>query len=106
LFCALEGRKTWTIKVNVPTKSKLPTTRTTAAPADFRRRYDELERRREQLMARLQLIGEFGTKHAAYGNARALLGRSFRKASVAQRLAVLESASWLIDLLEKLPAVL
>ncbi len=69
-------------------------------------RYDQIELRREKLVERLHLLREFGAKHSAYGNAEILLSRTFRKAKLTQRVAILDAATWLIELIEKLPVVL
>jgi hypothetical protein len=68
----------------------------------FRQRYDTLEARRAQLVARLQDLGGKAQLHPGYKRALTLLNDTFRKSKLAQRLAVLEAATWLIDLLEKL----
>jgi hypothetical protein len=78
-----------------PTKS--PTVRGT-----FRQRYDELETRRTELVERLRALGEAAKKHPGYNRALKLLNDTFRKSKLAQRLAVLQAAAWLIDILEKL----
>lgn len=79
-------------------------TTTAAAPSgDFRKRYDAVEARREKLMARLRLLGANTQAQAGYKRAVTLLNDRFRKSKLAQRAAVLESAAWLIDLLERLP---
>jgi hypothetical protein len=75
------------------------------ASGEFRRRYNNLESQREVLMNRLRLLGRFNAKHPAYANAQALLTRTFRGASVTQRVAILNAASWLLDVLEKLTTV-
>jgi hypothetical protein len=72
-------------------------------PADFRQRYDALEARRNQLMARLRTLGARSQGHPGYKRVITLLNDTFRKAKLAQRAAVLESAAWLIDILERLP---
>jgi len=77
-----------------PPKSK-------ARTASFRSRYDELEARRNDLMARLAALGEKAGPHPAHGRARTLLGTTFRKASLAQRAAILEAADWLITVLDR-----
>jgi hypothetical protein len=74
------------------------------ARASFRRRYDELEARRVALIERLSALGEASRRHPAYRRARTLLNETFRKETLAQRLAVLQAAAWLIDVLEKLSA--
>jgi len=75
------------------------------ARANFRRRYDELEAHRAALVARLAGLGEAAQHHPAYRRARTLLNETFRKEKLAQRLAVLQAAAWLIDVLEKLHGV-
>lgn len=72
---------------------------------DFRRRYDELEAKRAQLMARLRALSELTQAHPGYNRALKLLNDTFRKSKLAQRLAVLEAAAWLIDLLERVTTV-
>ena len=68
---------------------------------NFRQRYDALEQRREELIARLAALGEKAQANPAHGRARTLLNQTFRKASLAQRAAVLEAADWLIAVLDK-----
>jgi hypothetical protein len=70
--------------------------------AGFRERYDELEARRATLVARLSSLGEAGHQHPGYKRALKLLNDTFRKSKLAQRLAILQAAAWLIDILEKL----
>jgi len=72
-----------------------------ARAASFRSRFDELEARRNELMARLAALSERAGPHPAHGRARTLLGTTFRRASLAQRAAVLEAAEWLISLLDR-----
>ncbi len=54
------------------------------------------------LVARLAALGEAARDHNGYRHALKLLNDTFRKSSLAQRLAVLQAAAWLIDILEKL----
>ena len=68
----------------------------------FRQRYDELENRRTELVARLRTLGDGAQRHPGYKRALKLLNDTFRKSKLAQRLAVLQAAAWLIDILEKL----
>lgn len=72
----------------------------------FRQRYDELESRREALVTRLRGLGGSAAQHPGYKRALKLLNDTFRKSKLAQRLAVLEAAAWLIDILEKLSTTL
>jgi predicted RNA polymerase sigma factor len=71
-------------------------------PRSFRQRYDELEARRVELISRLQGLGARAQAHPAYKRALKLLNDTFRKSKLAQRLAVLQAAAWLIDILERL----
>lgn len=82
----------------------LNSTAASAPRGDFRQRYEVVEARREQLMARLRILGTRSQGHPGYKRAITLLNDTFRKAKLAQRAAVLESAAWLIDILERLPA--
>jgi hypothetical protein len=72
------------------------------ARASFRRRYDDLEVHRAALVARLGALGDASRRHPGYRRALTLLNATFRKEKLAQRLAVLQAAAWLIDILEKL----
>jgi len=67
----------------------------------FRQRYDQLEARRAELMARLGTLGENGRRHPGYNRALKLLCHTFRRSKLPQRLAVLQAAGWLIDVLEQ-----
>jgi hypothetical protein len=71
-----------------------------APKPSFRARYDELERRRMALLQRLGALGEKAHAHPGHARALALLNRSFRKAKLAQRAAVLQAAGWLIDMID------
>ena len=82
-----------------------PTTKPSRPRAGFRARYDELEAYRLALVARLTSLGEAGQRHPGYKRALKLLNDTFRKAKLAQRLAVLQAAAWLIDVLEKLTTI-
>ena len=72
----------------------------------FRQRYDELENRRTELSVRLQSLGESARKHPGYKRALTLLNEIYRREKLPQRVAVLQSAAWLIDILEKLASSL
>lgn len=78
----------------------------TAKHPSFRQRYDELEARRAALCARLSALGHKVEEHPAYKGALKLLNTAYRKEKLAQRLAVLQSAAWLIDILEKISITL
>jgi hypothetical protein len=68
----------------------------------FKQRYDEAERRRAAIMQRLGSLNETARAHPAYRRASTLLNQTFRKVAVGQRLATLQAAEWLIDVLENL----
>jgi hypothetical protein len=67
----------------------------------FRARYDALEQRRADLIARLGALGERARANPAHARARKLLNETFRGASLVQRAAILEAAAWLITLLDR-----
>lgn len=69
---------------------------------NFSRRYDDIEIRRDKLIARLRALGGAAQAHPGYKRAQTLLNATFRKAKLAQRLAVLEAAAWLIDIVERI----
>ena len=73
--------------------------------ASFRTRYDALEKRRDELVARLAALGEKASPHPALGRARTLLNTTFRKASLVQRAAILEAADWLITIIDRSQAM-
>jgi hypothetical protein len=75
--------------------------RTPGTTKNFRQRYDALEQRREELIARLTALGARARDNPGYGRARTLLNQTFRKSSLVQRAAVLEAAAWLIGLLDR-----
>ena len=72
------------------------------ARGTFHQHYDELEARRTALVARLHRLSENGQQHPGYKRALKLLNDTYRKSKLAQRLAVLQAAAWLIDVLEQL----
>lgn len=76
------------------------------ARAGFRERYDEIEARRAALVARLTSLGEAAQRHPAYQRAMTLLNATFRRSKLAQRLAILQAAAWLIDILEQLTSII
>lgn len=78
-----------------------------AAPrGNFRRRYDDIENKRAELVARLRGLGDTARAHPGYNRAFKLLNDTFRKSRLAQRLAVLQAATWLIDIVERTTTVL
>jgi hypothetical protein len=86
-----------------------PRTRANGSPPareTFRQRYDGLEAQRDVLVARLRWLGGTAQIHPGYKRALKLLNDTFRKSKLAQRLAVLQAAAWLIDLLERITAVI
>jgi hypothetical protein len=60
----------------------------------FRERYEEAERRRAAILQRLGGLDNKARSHPAYRRAMTLLNQTFRKASVAQRIATLQAAEY------------
>jgi hypothetical protein len=86
----------------LPTPASKPPGTKPSAPRNFRARYDDLEAKRAALVARLEMIGGKTNKHPGYRRALTLLNDTFRRSKLAQRLAVLQAASFLIDVLERI----
>lgn len=92
----------------------MPHRRTPASPPppspppreDFRRRYDDIETRRAELIARLHKLSDAAQSHPGHKRALKLLNDTFRRTKLAQRLSVLQAAAWLIDILERLTMTL
>jgi hypothetical protein len=85
-------------------QSNIPHAKISPQPrASFRQRYDDLETHRAALVLRLTTLGQRSYEHPGYKRAMKLLNDTFRKSKLAQRLAVLQAAAWLIDILERLP---
>jgi hypothetical protein len=76
-----------------------------ASRVGFRERYDEIEARRAALVTRLTSLSEAGRRHPGYRRAFTLLNATFRRSKLAQRLAILQAAAWLIAILEKLTTI-
>jgi hypothetical protein len=55
---------------------------------------------------RLHRLGDAARQHAAYKRALKLLNEIYRKEKLGRRLAVLQAAGWLVDLLENLTITL
>ena len=70
--------------------------------ASFKQRYDEMERHRAGLIKRLSGLRGTSRNHPAYKRALKLANEVFRKSSLAKRYAVLQAATWLTDILERL----
>ena len=64
---------------------------------------DELEARRDLLLERLERLGAHAKAQRGYSSARSLLGTTYRRANVVARVAVLETAQFMISVLEMLP---
>jgi hypothetical protein len=73
---------------------------------NFRQRYADVEARRAELIARLRKLSTGAQAHPGYKRALTLLNDTFRKSRLAQRLAVLQAAAWLIDILERLTSAI
>lgn len=64
---------------------------------------DSLEIDREALLSRLNNLDPRAKSLPGYRTAISLLNSKFRKASLTARVAVLQSAAFMIEVLEKLP---
>lgn len=62
-----------------------------------------MELERSALLDRLQNLDPRAKSQPGYRTALSLLNSKFRKASISARLAVLQSAAFMIEVLEKLP---
>jgi hypothetical protein len=88
-----------------PTSEKPRRLRPAQLAGNFSKRFDEIEQKRAALIARLTAMGDKATAHPSHKRARTLLNASFRRASLVQRIAILEAADWLIGLIEMSPMV-
>jgi hypothetical protein len=64
---------------------------------------DDMEDNRSKLLRRLQNLDPRVKDKPGYRTALSLLNSKFRKASLGARMAVLQSATFMIEVLEKLP---
>ena len=65
--------------------------------------YSHLEAQREALLKRLESLSPKLRANRGYASARSLLGSSYMRANLTARLAVLETAQFMISVLEMLP---
>jgi len=87
----------------MPNRKSSPSSASAPAARDnFRQRYDDVEKQRDALLARLNRLSTVAQAHPGHKRALKLLNDSFRKAKLSQRLPVLHAAAWLIEVLERL----
>jgi len=67
--------------------------------------YSNLEAQREALLKRLESLSPKLRSNRGYASARSLLGASYMRASLTARLAVLQTAQFMISVLEMLPPI-
>lgn len=67
--------------------------------------YSNLESQREALLKRLESLSPKLRSNRGYASARSLLGTSYMRANLAARLAVLQTAQFMISVLEMLPPI-
>lgn len=67
--------------------------------------HDSLEARREALLKRLDMLDASAKSSRGYRSTLTLLNAKYRKASLAARLGILQSAAFMIEILEMLPFV-
>ena len=65
--------------------------------------YSSLEAQREALLKRLESLPPRLRSTRGYANARVLLGASYMRATITARMAVLQTAQFMISVLEMLP---
>lgn len=65
--------------------------------------HEELEAKRNLLLERLERLGAHAKAQRGYSSARSLLGTTYRRASLVARVAVLQTAQFMVYVLEKLP---
>ena len=65
--------------------------------------HGELEAKRDLLLKRLERLGGRAKAQRGYASVRSLLGTTYRRANLAARVAVLETAHFMVSVLEMLP---
>ncbi len=65
--------------------------------------YSHLEAEREALLKRLESLSPKLRANRGYASARVLLGSSYMRANLKARMAVLQTAQFMISVLEMLP---
>lgn len=75
------------------------------SPRAFDLSHDSLEARRDSLLQRLDRLGETAKSSRGYRSTLTLLNAKYRKATLAARLGILQSAAFMIEVLEMLPFV-
>jgi hypothetical protein len=65
-----------------------------------------LEKRHEILMQRLARLNRGAQRSPGYKTARRLLGNAARKTNVATRIALLDAAAFMLDVLEMIPPLI
>jgi hypothetical protein len=68
-------------------------------------RHERLEARREALLLRLEKLDEVAKSSRGYRSTLTLLNSKYRKATLAARLGILQSAAFMIEVLEMLPSI-
>jgi hypothetical protein len=67
--------------------------------------YSNLEAQREALLKRLESLSPKLRSNRGYASARSLLGTSYMRANLTARMAVLQTAQFMISVLEMLPPI-
>jgi hypothetical protein len=68
-----------------------------------KRSLDQLEADREALLRRLSHLNSGAKRLPGYRTARVLLNAQFRRANLATRLALLQAAQFMVEVLERIP---
>ena len=74
-------------------------------PKERKISYAHLEARRAELLRRLERLHPKLRSNRGYASARSLLGASYMRANLTARLAVLQTAQFMISVLEMLPPI-
>ena len=90
----------------MPNTRKLRQARTSAPPSRaLDLSHATLEARREALLKRLDMLDQTAKNSRGYRSTLTLLNAKYRKATLAARLGILQSAAFMIEVLEMLPFV-
>src|SRR5262245_14255819 len=72
----------------------------------WRQKRDEVLRLQIELCARLDLLAKKANRHQNYKAARKLLTEMYRQKNVSKRLAVLNAAAWLTNIIEEVTSII
>jgi hypothetical protein len=91
------------LSVSMRKSRKSPADVQVLAPKPADKSPERLEAERESLLRRLGHLDVRAKARPGYRTARTLLNSKFRKSTLSSRVAVLQAAAFMIEILEKLP---